>query len=242
MRWIIATLLLLSAAAQAAPRYAIVSLLGDRLLLARSESGTGSHIDRNRREFVPVPEPLFDHTAVFAVEDAIKAADSSASTVLMQVRDPVVYEAQQNALNQKRGAEAILPALGGVLAQAKATHLVLVSKHRYDAHIALPDGYSGSGSLEGLGFYIDANTRINDWDNRLTATGFVAPFAYFRIALIDAASGKVLQERAVAASKAAWSQSEISPWDALSPDEKARKLQALIREEVRRVMPQILRR
>lgn len=243
MRWMIGLCLLLSVAAQAAPpRYAIVSLIGDRLLLARSDPGTGSHVDRNLREYAPLEEPVFDNTAVFAAEDAIKAADPSATTVLMRVRDPAVYEAQARALEQGRGAQAIAPALGQVLAQAKATHLVLVSKHRHEAYVELPDGGTGTGYLEGLGFYIDSRMIINDRDRRQTAQGFIAPFAYLRVAVIDAQDGKVLAEKPVTAARAAWSQAAVSPWDALSPEEKTRAIQALIREQVKRVLPELLRR
>lgn len=242
MRWIVWILLMFSFAAEAAPRYAIVSLIGDRLLLARAQPGVGSRMDRDLREFMPMPKPVFDHAAVFAVQDAIKAADADAGTVLLQVRDPKIYEAQEKALAEDRDAAVLLPALADVLAQAKATHLVLVSKQRREARIELPDGYGGTGTLEGIGFYIDSDVRVEDRANRQTAIGFVAPFAYMRIAVVDVAGGKLLAERRIAASKAAWDPHQPSPWDAMTDQDKARVMQALVREEILRAVPALLPR
>lgn len=242
MRWIVWIVLMLPLAAEAAPRYAIVSLIGDRLLLARSQPTVGSRMDRNLREFVPMPKPVFDHAAVFAVQDAIKAADASAETVPLQVRDPRIYEAQEKALAEDRGAAVLLPALSGALAQARATHLVLVSKQRREARIELPDGYGGTGTLEGIGFYIDSDARVEDRAERRTAVGFVAPFAYLRIAVVEVAGGKLLGERRIAASRAAWDPHQPSPWDAMSDAQKARVMQALVREEILRAVPELLPR
>src|SRR3954471_12611023 len=63
MRALLATILLLGASAgalAAVPTYAVVSLVGDRLLISQYVPGTGSHIDRNTRQFAAMPDDALD--------------------------------------------------------------------------------------------------------------------------------------------------------------------------------------
>ena len=224
-----------------ARKYAVLSLVGDQLLVAQRGVSTGSRLDQNTREFVRLKGPAFDREAVFAVEDAIKRRDNAAAVVLLGANDPALFEAQRRVLDEQGSTRAFLPAIKDAVASANATHLVLVSKYRGEARLRVADGHVGSGMLEGLGFYLDHNTRMRNVQTGDQSQGFIAPFAYLRVSLVDLASGEVLREENVVASTTVASQKADATWQILTAEQKARILSGLIRRELARVVPQVLK-
>jgi hypothetical protein len=209
MRTVLAvlTLFLATAAAAAGETYAVMSLIGDGLLVVRHRATTGTSLEGNMREFLTVPDPVFGRDAA---------------------------------------AQEIVDALRPRLPANGATRLVLVVKTRHPAQIGLPrmnDTHVGSGSLEGLGYYVDASMAMANRGSTIeNIHGFLAPFAYFAIVLADLKTGKVLAERAVYASTAIpESQSAtLSPWDALIPERKVSIVEDLVRREVAQAAPALL--
>ena len=250
MRAVLAVLMLFlaTAAGAAGETYAVMSLIGDGLLVVRHRATTGTSLEGNLREFVTVTEPVFDRAALLAVDSAVRRADPSARVLLLGGRDPVLLEAQSRALGRDAAAQAIADALRPRLPATGATRLILVAKARHAAQIQVPklgDSRVGSGNLEGLGYYIDPSlvavsrgiATIPDTDS-----GFLAPFAYFTVALVDLESGKVLGERSVYASTAIAEaeSSTLSPWDALTPEKKVSIVEDLVRREVAQAVPALL--
>jgi hypothetical protein len=225
-------------AAAAEPRkYAVLSLVGDQLLITQPGSLGGSRANRN---FVAMNGPALDREAVFAVEDALKRGDKAAQVVLLGARDPTLFEAQRRVLDEDGSTAAFLPAIKEVVAKVAATHLILVSKHRGEARLRTAHSLTGSGKLEGLGFYLDSTTRMRNTETGEMSQGFIAPFAYMRLSLIDLASGGVLREETVLASTTVASQKADATWQILTAEEKARILRGVIRREVDRVVPLLL--
>jgi hypothetical protein len=233
---------LASTQAAEARKYAVISLIGDRLTVVTHVMTTGSRIDKNRRESFDLPDATLDNAALGAVADAIEAADPRARVLLLGTRDPAIFAAQSRMLEKDNDSRELLARITGVTASQQATHLVLVSKLRGDAMLRLADGgLVGSGKLEGVGFYVDREMPITSVDMGLGRTaGFLAPFAYFRVTLVDLASGSVLREESVLASTTRASDQAAQPWDAMSAEEKVRALQSLIRGELHRVVPRLL--
>ncbi|HEX7607010.1 MAG TPA: hypothetical protein VF348_09900 [Usitatibacter sp.] len=222
--------------------YAIVSLLGDGLSIVIHEVSTGSRVDRNPRSFVKLETPALDRAALFAADDAIKRAVPGARTVLLEVRDPAAYAAQSRALDEGGDARRVLAAIGPTLEQSKATHVVLFTKWRHEAMLTLPDGHAGSGQLEGLGFYIDRKMQIVNREASEPFLGFLSAFAYFRVSLIEAATGKALAEESIYVSETSLSVGGKHPWDTMTSQEKVSALQSMVRRETERVMPALLRK
>lgn len=233
---------LLAAPAALAQKYAVLSLIGDQLLVVEREMGTGSRLDRNARTFLPIPGRALDREVLFAVEDELKRLDRNASVVLMGANDAALYAEQKRLLDQDAELKSMLPVVANALKGSDATHLVLAVKYRGDARLRVEDGYIGAGKLEGVGFYLDPSTRLIQRETGERSEGFVAPFAYFRLALVDLRAASILSDVPIQASATVGRQDAVTPWKALSEDDKARYLRTLIRSEVRRVMPQLLRR
>jgi hypothetical protein len=246
LRSIFAALLLAASAFAGAAdedrTYAIVSLIGDGLSIVVRENSTGSNINRNPRTFVKLETPALDRAALFAADDAIKGLSPGAKRVLLEVHDPAVYAAQSRALDEGGDIRPVLLALGATVAQSKATHLVLFTKQRHEAMLRLRDGNVGNGRLEGLGFYVDRAMRLQNPDTGEYYLGFLSPFAYFRVSLIEAATGKTLGEESVIASDAHASTSNVHPWDTLTSQEKMSALQTMVGQEAGRVVTTLLQR
>lgn len=236
-------LLLLPLGALAQPRqYAILSLVGDELVVVQREMSTGSRIDKNIQVRVPLGSASLDRAMLLAVDEAVRRADPSAKPILLASRDPKFYAAAARSVDGG-GTAAVFEAVRPIVANAKATHLILVTKHRHRAMLRLRDGHVGSGFLEGLGFYIDhgepgrAGATLNDSER-----GFISPYTYFKVAVIDLATGNIAAEQYVVGSNAhtVVSGSIGNAWEALSAQEKDAQITRLIREEAARIVPQVL--
>lgn len=242
MRFLLAALLVASGLAHAqAPRYAVLSLVGDRLTVVQREMTTGTRIDRNTRTPVPMASPALDNAMVLAVEREILRAAPGAQTVLLAARRPDLFELQSRTLDEGSGVQRLLDALRDVVAKANATHLVLVTRHRARARLEVADGALGDGQLDGLGFYVDPTRAMDNLTSGERSEGFIASYAYFMVTLVDLRTGAILAQRPAMESRSAASQKVLTPWQALTPEQKAAMLEMLIRSGAERAVPEVLR-
>jgi hypothetical protein len=244
MRALLVVFLLAAAVARAEPRYAVLSLLSDNFTIITRDMATGSNLDRNRRVTVAVPGNVLDKTMVLAMDDALRAAGVKSPAVLLFTSDPAIFARQHQLLDDSAGTAALLDAVRPVLKGVDANYLVLASKYRRDARIQVEDGYVGSGPIEGLGFYIDREYQPRRVGVISIAPGYLAVFTYFRLSLIDLASGRVVREVPVFASRTRLGTEDRSesghPWDSMSPQEKVDALSQLLRSETPAAMKQLL--
>ena len=246
MRTLVAALLalLMPLAAQAQARqYAILSLVGDELSVVQREMSTGSRIDKNTSVKIPLGSASLDRAMLIAVDDAVRRADPSAKPVLLAPRDPKLFDIATRSLDSG-GVTMVYDAVRPIVAKTQATHLILVTKHRHRAMLRMRDGHVGAGWLEGLGFYLDhgSPTKGSSVDMTDSERGFIAPFTYFNVAVIDLASGRIVAEQYAIGSNANGVVSGTigNAWDRLTAEEKDAQITTLIREEASRVVPQVL--
>ncbi len=224
------------------PTYAVLSLVGDRLGIVINEPSTGSHLDRNRREApVAVTGDVFDGAVVAVAAQGIAKLVPGAQLAALNTRSPALFQDQEQHFRVTAGLVNWPEAIGAALSAQKATHLVLVTKHRAATRVEFLDSGTGSGSLEGLGFYVDGTTRLYDVDSGKRGQGFVAPYFYAKMSLIDVGSRRLIKSQTIAATAAVSSaQAEVAtggPWEALSPAEKVNAIRSLIQAEVARAVP-----
>lgn len=249
MRQVLAALLLslLSAAAAAAQGdsgYAVLSLLSDQLtIVVRSDSTTGSNIDRNRHVALAVPGHVLDKRMVLAMDDALRASGAKSAPVLLFTTDAGIFEREAQLLDAGQGTASLLEVVRPVLRGVDARYLVVATKYRHDANLRLANGSVGSGTLSGLGFYVDRQVESYEYggDNRV-GTGFIAAYAYFMLSLIDLQTGKVVREMPVMGSQLAlgYRSDTGNPWDAMTAEQKMAALERVLRLETRRVMPELI--
>jgi hypothetical protein len=238
--WVFACLVAFDAPAQER-KYAIMSLIGDGLLIVHRDRATGSNLDRNIRNFAAFKHPALDNATLLAIDEAMRHSDREVKTILLGGRDPALLALQSRGLDERGdGLALLLPAIQPIAQKAGATHLVIVTKHRDEARIRTADGVIGAGRIEGLGFYLDRNVRMQNRDTGESTDGYIAPFGYFTLSLVELSGGKVLDQEIVREAFAISNQKAALPWDAITPEQKVQMLQDLIRGQVQRAIPLLL--
>jgi hypothetical protein len=226
-----------AARAQAERRYAVVSLIGDELVVVYAGLQTGTLFDPNRSRTVADPSGSMDRYALGAAGRALETAAAASPTLLTLPPSPLHAQAEHWVEDKSIS----LPGrLIDAVEQSQATHLLLLTKHRADASIPLLSTRLGTGKLHGLGYYVDPYSRVRMVNSGATATGLLATYAYFRLTLADAGTGAVLNQRHCTAAQAypvAASESALDPWDVLKPDEKVARLRGLLQRELAREVP-----
>lgn len=226
--------------------YSVLSLIGDRLDIVIARQQTGTHIDPNRRESIAIDSATFDNTAARAIAAAVKKESVGSEVNMLNTRSPVLFNKHRELFAQSGDRIAMPEAIKDALKGQGATHLFLVTKLREDASISFAGGFGdGKGKLEGLGFYLDGSVITEDVASGARARGYIAPFAYFSIALIDLANARVLNKLKATASRAASSSATNAdpgnPWAALSSAEKVSLVNHLIENEIARAVPELLK-
>jgi hypothetical protein len=229
-----------------APVYAVLSLIGDKLNIVIAQMQTGTRLDINQRDSINIDNAVFDNAAVSAVAIAVRKINPKAELAAINTRSAVLFE-KHRALFAQSGDNILIPdAIRDALKAQSATHLFLITKRRDDANAQFTDGSSdGKGQLEGLGFYLDGSMTTKVSETGASGRGFVAPYAYINIALIDVASSRVIKKEKVTVSNpvsAGAAEKDIgNPWAALSSADKVRLVDFLVRREVERVVPELMK-
>jgi hypothetical protein len=223
--------------------YGVLSLIGDKMTLVVHVATTGSNFDKNRRDEIPLHEDTFDNAAVLAAGEAIKKISPQSATALFSSSDAELYQLQDKLFEPQDQSKALLNSLKELLQAKHATHLILITKYRADAHLRLRDGFIGSGKLSGIGFYIDETKRMMRSDTGEQSNGFLAPFAYVKLSLVDTETMSVISETTMMESttlSTARSREAAKPWEVLTAEQKVQALQQIIRQAVAGAMPNVL--
>lgn len=242
--FLISLLVPLAASAQDSRRYAVLSLVGDKLLIVTREMTTGSRLDKNERTVVELPDNSIDRAVTVAVDDALRRANPGTQPILLHSRRADLYDASFQSMDRRDGVARVYAAVKPIVDKTQATHLVLVTKHRHRALLRLRDGHVGAGFLEGVGFYVDHGSMARGVDTNDAEAGFIAPFSYMMISLIDLKSGQIVSQRHVIGSNAAapapWERNVGNAWQRLNDQEKVARLTEVIRDETARALPLVL--
>lgn len=220
--------------AQQARKFGVLSLIGDSFLLV-------NHVRANdvppadRRTVLYLPEHAFDNTVSADVQEAIRRAAPGAGVVKLS-GDRTLYPHEGEPLDDPRPT---LARVQSAVAGAGVTHLVLVTKFRRTADVPL-DPKEPEEKLDGLGFYLDPAAPTGNRES--PAAGYLAPFAYFRVWLVDVPRQKVIGYREIA---------ELSPitrprsttaelWQSLSSTEKVQIMHSLVQEGAQRAVRELV--
>lgn len=232
-----------SAAGEAAARkYVAVSLLGDTVHVVTRQDQTGSRLDANLRESFEFNGGVFDQAALAALDAAVRKADTSAQFFGLKLPSAKVFGDPQALFDGERFVTpaALLP----VFKQVQATHLLLITSYRTENQIRSLDETVGRGYLEGQGFFIDRDRWMRGPSDIERYKGFLAPYTYFKISLVDVASGQVLSHQLVTRGEA-WiskrKEAVANPWEVFTTEEKVEALRTQIRGEITAAMPALLK-
>jgi hypothetical protein len=223
--------------------YAVLSLVSDRMSIVGYQPAIAGHQDQSVHDSIALTDRVLDNAAVMAAANAIKRLDASAATVLLASGDPKLYELQDRLFEQQDQALALRESVKSMIQSQHATHLVLISKHRGEAQFRLTNVYMGTGKIEGVGIYVDPSIRTSRSDTGQQGMGFLAPFAYIKVMLVDAKTMAIIREQ-TAEESAVWSAAHapgsLNPWDVLTAAQKIAVLRDLLGKAIARVMPEVI--
>lgn len=229
-----------------APSLAVLSLIGDRLLIVESQMTTGSHLDRNSTEVKEVPGDALNIASALEFERLAKQARRGMAVTPLLMGDRALRELHDAFVSGSRTMRDLVDLVRPSLVVRDFTHLAVLTRTRGDARIRTPDGSVGSGRLEGLGFYVDRWSRLNRVEaGGQEGLGFLAPFAYFRASLVDLETREVLAEessREAQAYSTLEARETVHPWDTFSAEKKTQVLKAAITRGLEAVVPRLLAR
>jgi hypothetical protein len=216
----------LAVAAEAPRTVAVLSLIGDEMSLVTRRSTTGSNLDRNDRQVLALSDPSFDLAASLGAERAIKEAMPGVERLRMTVRDKRLYALQDGVLEPGPQSDPMRQGLQGMLQDAKATHLLMITKRRDNARFQLYDSHIGDGKIAGIGIFIDNVVGLEDRDSRIYGNGYIASYAYLKATLVEVATMRVLGSGIGNESTmtTAIGKSATDAWETLSPAGKVEKL------------------
>ena len=228
----------LPAPAPAAADYAVLSLLGDRLLVAGSLTSIGGA--NSKHEFIELGDSFVEGGALVAVKEAITRLEPGAAVALLRSRNAALFAIQEESLDSHGGAQALADALRPRLESISAKRLLLVSKFRRGTVLRFADRYhEREGRLEGLGYFVDRGLHVKNAETGEPQSGFIGVFAYFRMSLIDVRTWRVVREIDVAESRIR-GERDGEPWEKVSAEQKVKALQALVREEMLRALSRLI--
>lgn len=221
----------------------VFSLLGDGLQIAYALEATDTRIDRTQRETLQTQEIGLDQAALRAVREAFERLKPDAKLSLYRANTPIP-PADQRALADG-ATRAELPAwIVAAINSAKLSHVLLVTRNRGDAAFPVQEGFTvGSGTVEGIGFYLDKMTEMRNAQTGLTTRGFLGAYIQLRLQLMDTASGDITRTRDVRVGRIYQGRNDAeiaNIWDTLSAREKVEVLREMVHGNVARVMPEML--
>ena len=228
-------------APQAPPAYAVISLVGDQLDVVTYQPQVGSLMDANSHAPLRLSQDLLDTVALRAVNRALKATLPGTDVALLAATEPGTFVDQARFFD---GGHVRLPhEIDEAVHRENASTLVLLTKHRGEAQLAVRDGHLSGGKLEGLGFYIDTNMLMESADKQHHSYGFIAPFVYVDVSLVDVASGKLVRQTTIKATQTIMSADNAQgadPWGAMTAKEKVSALSSLLSENLAASVPHLV--
>jgi hypothetical protein len=224
-----------------ASTYALLALVGDKLDAVTYQPQIGTLLDANTHLAVPMTVDLLDTAALRAVNKALRATLPGTDVALLAASTPDMFADEARLFD---GDHVRLPAdIETAVTQEKASKLVLITKHRSEARLAVQSGFIGNGKIEGLGFYVDSYHRLEAVDNPGGTVGFLSPFVYVDVTLVDVASHAIVRRTTITASRTfvpASIAKANAVWDTLDGKAKVAALTDLLSDNLATVIPQLV--
>lgn len=220
----------------------LFALMGDELEVMISSSAADTRLNRGERRVLNIKNSGFDQAALRATRQVLSSARPGAAVHMYQASAPLTVAEQRKLADD--AAEGGLPRwIVQLIEQNKLSHVLLITRQRGEAMLRTGDGQSlGQGMVEGMGFYLDNDLEIRARESGVVTRGFLGPYSYFRLTLLDTRTAEALSHdirdgRVLGARNVDQS---INPWDMLDAYEKTDMLREMIERNVGRVLPALL--
>jgi hypothetical protein len=225
-----------------AETFVILFLVGDHLTVVAQRRQTGSHMDVNEYQVVPMTESTFDDFAVRVADATIAKLRPDAGSVTLRA-DAATYKLRDSWLDaDMSGVADVISAVKKQIPVIPDVHLLLITPYRDQPALKTRDFELGAGKVSGLGFYIDTATTLYRSDTHESSRGYLGIFANYQLVLIDLQSGAVKgHERVVLGTTRSSARAEDrTPWNALTAAQKIQILESLLKEGIEDSLPKML--
>jgi hypothetical protein len=222
----------------AADTYLVISLIGDRLTVVTQGSQTGTHLDGNSYDVIPLAGTDFDDLVVSTASAAIERTRPHARVTMLRITNPALYALAASWRSaDPPDIRAVLPGLAPFAPGAPGTRLVLIAPYRDVPQMHAYNSYRGTGSVAGVGFYVGSGSV-----ERAVAPGYLGAFANVQLIVADAASGAIetRQSFTIGTTHSVAKSADGTVWNAIPMSEKVPALESLVRGEVDRRVPLML--
>ena len=224
--------------------YAVISLIADALRVLGQEPTTGSRLSRSAVESMPLGFDVLELSSIRAVTSAVLTSDPLAKVLPLKITDPAIYSSQGDFLT---GLKASLPsAINESLTGTPVTHLILVTRHRAEAKMRSGSQTLGSGNVEGVGVYLDRETRLRRLDGgNDPAAGYLGLYVYARLSLINIGSLSVERTQTVTEGTVfgvTGSQASADPWLVMDTPAKLNRLRSMMGQSLGAATTRLLER
>ncbi|MGZ8260045.1 MAG: hypothetical protein ACXWUL_05770 [Caldimonas sp.] len=224
-----------AAATSSPPAYAILSLVGDQFTVVIRREETGSRLDQNIRKSVAIDSATLDDMAIDSAAGVLKRLKPVSPVLRFSIRDRRLFDLQDKLFADSADSRGMRDALAKLAREHQATRLVVVTKWRDDARFRTVQGTTGSGKIAGLGFYVDPFERMSMTSSGEGAFGFLGPYAYLNVTVVDVASMapvRAVQARESEMNLPVHSSGAVNAWETLTPAAKVDALERVLRRAV----------
>jgi hypothetical protein len=227
------------AGAATADSYLILSLLGDHLTTVTEGpppgGGTG---DGNQYDVARMTGTALEDFVVHVADAAIQRAAPAASVTMLRASDPQLYASSDGWFDiTPEQVHTLVSFVARAMPPGPDARLLLIAPYLAQPQLRTATDYRGRGSVAGLGFYV--SNRLQDGQG---SAGFLGVFANFQMLVINLRS-EMIERREIIVAGTAYSAARAPDGvasNALSPEEKVKALQSLVRDEIERVLPKML--
>ena len=137
-----------------------------------------------------------------------------------------------------------IPWLQDLVEKDGLTHLVLITRGTGNAVLKTVRGDSlGERRVDGVGFYVDRDTRIRVLPEDVLVSGFLGPFIYLRASLLDVKTSKMVRHELVQEGVAYGSgvnNPKADHWQIMDNSQKVMTLRKMIQENVERAVGKLV--
>lgn len=230
------------AVAQTPRSYAVVSEFARDLNVVFNQESTGTRLGNDIRKVLKMPDGALDKVALLAARDQIRKIAPGSSTWLVA---PMETDLLGRLRSYDTGDSLELPAdIADEMKKRACTHLLLMTRLRAEGELQMADSRERTPALEGVGFYVNRNARMRNVDSGEFTYGYLAPFMYARLVLIDAATSRVSSARSVRRALVYVNTRKdvdtSDPWMTLTNEEKGPYLASMIQDELAAALPPLL--
>ena len=222
-----------------AETYVILSMVGDHVTMVRQRGQTGSHIDVNEYEVMPMASSGLDDYAARTADGVLAKIRPNAGSVTVRANPSALKIGEAWLDADVRGVAEVLSDIKKQLPPLPEAHLLLIAPYRDEPHLLTGSDARGSGKVGGLGFYYDYNTYFQ---NLTAARGYLGVFANYQLILINLETNVVeAHERVTLGSThpAAYAP-DRQVWNALTPAQKTRALESFLKKGIGESLPKML--